>query len=380
VTIPKGKIAASKDDDDDDDDRFENEILGELDLLELGEASSSSSSHHGGSCFNVQHHVSNEGHPVYHPEGREQYYRKRVVRFWDEDEESEASLDAGGLLFADAGLVAADGSLSVVGAFSMVPEEETDKNHTEEQQFDGSISMSGSISMLDVFDEEGSFANKSLSILDEEEEEEGEEDDQNPIDKDAKEEEKQIRGTLLLAIFGVGFIGLVSFGAQKLMGALSRDNNAAEIVGDVVDTTAHATHTVEVGGHIADGVASSASQTTATQQAALNASASSSSLTGSSNNVAAAGVANNPSSATAAQYVPFSIWCLEKKLRFRPRSLTLTLTHSHIFCIPFGLVGRKCCKTWQRVPERMFHLQLPRGLLLLQEQLQEPGRWERRYL
>jgi hypothetical protein len=96
--------------------------------------------------------------------------------FGTRTKESEASLDGGGLVlvFADAGLVVANG-LSAVGGF-MVPEEGIDMN-TEEQ-------LDGSISMLDVFDEEGSLvANKSCSILETGDDEKGEDDDKIPLTK-----------------------------------------------------------------------------------------------------------------------------------------------------------------------------------------------------
>lgn len=318
-------IAASEEEEEDDDEGFEDGNFGKIDFLEWGEASVStapesissspwnrslqdidnilmrppSSSQHRGS-LNIQHGSSE---PFYAPE-EEQYYRKRVVRFWDEDEESEASLDAGGLLFA--GGIATAGGLSAVGF--MVPEG-TDMN--TEEQFDGSISL------LDVFDEEESGDSKSLSMLETGDQEEGEDDDTNSIDNEG-DEEKQVRRTLLLAVFGIGFLSLVTYGAKKVMFMLHGNRNeelgAGDIVaGDAVDTAAaHATDIVDIGGHVAEGVASSASQTAA-QQATFNASAGSS-QTG--NTFAAAGVANNPSAGTAAQYVPFRSGVLKRRNLF----------------------------------------------------------------
>jgi hypothetical protein len=280
--MPRGTFAAS--DDDDDDDGFVDENLCELDYLEWGEASSTApetirssawkliddlnkgsidlpSSPRHRRRLNVQH-GSSEGQPRYGQE-KEQCYRKRVIRFWDEEEESEASIDAEGQLFAD-GLSATDGS-STVGF--MVPKR-TDMN--TEEQFDGSMSL------LDVFGEEGSVARKD--------EEEGDDDDDDSIDEE--EEEEELRKSLLQALFGMGFMGVMGYGAKHVMKMLGGNNTdefgAGDIVGDAVDSNL----------------------------AALNASASSSSA---NTSFAAAGAANTQSAAAAAQYVPFRSGVLKRR-------------------------------------------------------------------
>jgi hypothetical protein len=294
--MPRGTFAAS--DDDDDDDGFLDENLCELDYLEFGEASSTApetiksspwkSIHDIDKVFvdppwgslNVQH-GSSERQPLYVPE-EEQHYRKRVIRFWDEEEDLEASLDAGGLLVAG-GIAAADSSSTVR---FMVPKG-TDMN--TEEEFDRSMSL------LDVFGEERfsrkfEGGSKTLGILQTGDEEEGEEDDdKTSVDEDGEEEE--LRKTLLQAIFGMGFMGVMGYGAKQVMKMLGQNNTdqfgAGDIVGDAVDTA----------------------QQTA-QQTALNASATSSSSANSS--LAAAGVANTQSAAAAAQYVPFRSGVLKR--------------------------------------------------------------------
>jgi hypothetical protein len=109
----------------------------------------------------------------------------------------------------------------------------------------------------------------------------------NSLDEE-EEQEKQIRKTLLMAMFGMGFMGLVGFGTKKLMNILSRDRDqdsgAGDIVGDSIDTATHA--------------ADSGSSSQAAAQGSFNASASASQT---SNTLVVAGVGNSPAAMTAAQ-------------------------------------------------------------------------------
>jgi hypothetical protein len=149
--------------------------------------------------------------------------------------------------------------------------------------------------MRDVFDEGGPRGKNNInnsqnlvasgtSVFDT-----AEDDDRSNNSFDEEEEqEKQIRKALLMTMFGMGFIGLVGFGTEKLMNILSCDKDqdlgAGDIVGDSIDT---ATHTADSG-----------SSSQAAAQGSFNASAS---ALQTSNALVAATVGNNPAAVTVAQ-------------------------------------------------------------------------------
>jgi hypothetical protein len=309
-------------------------------------SSSSQQSHQSQSqhwkSLNIQQGSSGEYEDAEHPPSEQEapYSRKRVVRFWDDDGEAE-SLDACSSVDTAAegrgfGMDAGLSSSSFSSSMMLVPEGTINYMNTSTEE--GAL-FDGSISLMDVFDEEGwsssSYSKDSytaaggagadsksssgmLGILatptpgiycdDEEDEGQDDNDDTNSIDEE-EDQEKQIRRSLLFAVLGMGAIGLVSYGAKKIMSVMSYRNNneeeelvgvAGDAVGDALDTAVYVSTDVAVdaGGHgIAEGVAASSAS-----QAAFNASASSSSSQ--IGFAAAGGAASNPSAATAAQYVP----------------------------------------------------------------------------
>jgi hypothetical protein len=212
--------------------------------------------------------LGNGSEPLY------QRNRRRVVRFLqDEEDPNEESMMMGGL--AAAGGMAAAGILA-------------SKVNDALQESDASMYM------LDVFDEGGAGGNNNGTNSSQNLDASGNsmietDEDDHSLDE-AEEQEKQIRKTLLMTMFGIGFMGLVGFGTKQLMRILCRgkdqDLGAGDIVGDGIDTATHA----------ADGGPSS--QVTA--QASLNASANASSQS-SSKAFAMFGVGNNPAAVTGAQ-------------------------------------------------------------------------------
>jgi hypothetical protein len=235
--------------------------------------------------------------PLYARGGAGGPHIKRVVRFLEDQDGSEPSLDmgmgGGELLLATGGMAATAGLL--------LQEENEDSLHLEEQDLDSSIGM------LDVFGEEASESysqDHDASGTSMMEKGDGDDDSQNSIDEE-EEKEKQIRKTLIMTVFGVGFLGLVGFGSKKLMNMLNRGNNdqdlgAGDIVGDSIDTATHAADVVDIGGHIAQGTVSgsSSSSQAAAAQASFNASANASQ---SGNSFVMGGVGNNPGAMTGAQ-------------------------------------------------------------------------------
>ncbi len=115
-----------------------------------------------------------------------------------------------------------------------------------------------------------------------------------PFDEEEEEEEK-IRKPLFMSIVGIGLMGLVEFGAKKLMNMLSRDKDqdlgAGDVVGDGIDTANSATHAQ---------AASGGSCSQATAQASFDASANASSQS-SSNAFAMFTVGTNPAAMTGTQ-------------------------------------------------------------------------------
>jgi hypothetical protein len=200
--------------------------------------------------------------------------RKRMVRFLEDEPTNEGSTMVGGL--AAAGGIAAAGMLASKASDAL-------------QESDASISM------LDIFDKAGSGGNDNNGIRNVK----ADEDDNNSdISLDEEEEqEKKTRKTLLMTMFGMGFMGLVGFGTKKLMNILSRDKDqdlgAGDVVGDGIDTATHA-----------QGVSRDSSGGSffeaAAEQASLNASANASSQ-GSSSAFAMFTVGNNPAAMTGAQ-------------------------------------------------------------------------------
>jgi hypothetical protein len=244
--------------------------------------------------------LGNSSEPVYEPN------RKRVVRFLeDEEDPNEESMDRGFMMMDE---LAAAGGMAAAGMLAS-------KANDALQESDASICM------LDVFDEgeSGVKSNNNSQHLDDSGTSmfapvEDDDSSNNSLDEE-EEQEKQIRKTLLMTMFGMGFMGLVGFGTKKLMNILSRDKDqdlgAGDIVGDGIDTATHA-QGVSVGSSsqtAAQGsfnASTNASQTgsfsqTAAQgsfNASANASASSSQT---SNAFAAAWVGNNPAAMTGAQ-------------------------------------------------------------------------------
>jgi hypothetical protein len=246
--------------------------------------------------------------PLYAPDGGGEPHRKRVVRFLEDQDNSEPSLDVdmgnmgGGLIMAaSAGGLAAEEML-------VVPPEGNASLQLEASQQD----LDSSIGMLDIF-EEGAYSASSSqdhdasgnSMMEKGNGDSGDDDSQNSIDEE-EEQEKQIRKTLMLTVFGMGLMGLVGFGSKKLMNMLSRggggdndqDLGAGDIVGDGIDTATHAADVVDIGGHIAGEVAGTSSSSQAAAQASFNASANASQ---NSNGFFVAGAGNNPATMTGAQ-------------------------------------------------------------------------------
>jgi hypothetical protein len=195
--------------------------------------------------------------------------RKRVVRFLQDEE----SMDGGSMMVG--GLAAAGG----IAAAGMLAPKASDAL----QESDASISM------LDIFDKEGSGGNDNNGISNVKA---VEDDDSSDFSLEEEEEqEKKIRKTLLMTMFGMGFMGLVGFGTKKLMNILSRnkdqDLGAGDVVGDGIDTATHA-----------QGV-SGGSSSQATAQASFNASANASSQNSKAFAMFTAG--NNPAAMTGAQ-------------------------------------------------------------------------------
>jgi hypothetical protein len=204
--------------------------------------------------------------------------RKRVVRFLeDEEDPNEKSMDGGFMMMGGlaAGGVAAAGILA-------------SKVNDALQESDASMYM------LDVFDEGGAGGNNNnnsqklvasgASIF----ETVDEDDSSNNYIDEEEEQEEQIRKTLLMTMFGMGFMGLVGFGTKKLLNILlSRDKDqdlgTGDIVGDGIETATHA----------ADGGPSS--------QAAVQGSFNASSNASQTSSAAGAGLGNNPAAMTGAQ-------------------------------------------------------------------------------
>jgi hypothetical protein len=212
--------------------------------------------------------LGNGSEPLY------QRNRRRVVRFLqDEEDPNEESMMMGGL--AAAGGMAAAGILA-------------SKVNDALQESDASMYM------LDVFDEGGAGGNNNnnsqklvasgASIF----ETVDEDDSSNNYIDEEEEQEEQIRKTLLMTMFGMGFMGLVGFGTKKLLNILlSRDKDqdlgTGDIVGDGIETATHAP----------DGGPSS--------QAAVQGSFNASSNASQTSSAAGAGVGNNPAAMTGAQ-------------------------------------------------------------------------------
>jgi hypothetical protein len=174
--------------------------------------------------------LGNSSEPVYEPN------RKRVVRFLeDEEDPNEESMDRGFMMMDE---LAAAGGMAAAGMLAS-------KANDALQESDASICM------LDVFDEGESRGNNNNSQhLDTSgtsmfKRVENDDSSNSSLDEE-EEQEKQIRKTLLMTMFGMGFMGLVGFGTKRLMNILSRDKDqdlgAGDIVGDGIDTTTHAAH------------------------------------------------------------------------------------------------------------------------------------------
>jgi hypothetical protein len=174
--------------------------------------------------------LGNSSEPVY------ERNRKRVVRFLeDEEDPNEESMDRGFMMM---GGLAAAGGMAAAGMLAS-------KANDALQESDASICM------LDVFDEGESRGNNNNSQhLDTSgtsmfKRVENDDSSNSSLDEE-EEQEKQIRKTLLMTMFGMGFMGLVGFGTKRLMNILSRDKDqdlgAGDIVGDGIDTTTHAAH------------------------------------------------------------------------------------------------------------------------------------------
>ena len=211
--------------------------------------------------------LDNNSEPVY------ERNRKRVVRFLeDEADPNEESMDGGFMMMG--GLVAV-GGMAAAGMLA---------SKAKDAMQDSDASMC----MLDIFDEGGSGGNNhnngsqnlDASVKDDDS-------SNNSLDEE-EEQEKQIRKTLLMTMFGMGFMGIVGFGTKKLMKILSRDRDqdlgAGHTVGDGMDPATHA--------------ADSGSSSQAAAQGSFNASANASQ---SSNTLAMAGVGNNPAAMTGTQ-------------------------------------------------------------------------------
>jgi hypothetical protein len=201
--------------------------------------------------------------------------RKRVVRFLEDEE----SMDGGSMMVG--GLAAAGG----IAAAGMLASKASDAL----QESDASISM------LDIFDKEGSGGNDNNSISNVKAVEDDASSDFSL--EEEEEQEKKTRKTLLMTMLGMGFMGLVGFGTKKLMNVLSRnkdqDLGAGDVVGDGIDTATNA-----------QGVSRDSSGGSffeaAAEQASLNASANASSQ-GSSSAFAMFTAGNNPAAMTGAQ-------------------------------------------------------------------------------
>jgi hypothetical protein len=214
--------------------------------------------------------------------------RKRVVRFLaDQEDPPEESGDGGFMMMG--GLAAAGG----MAAAGMLASKANDALHQDSD---------ASICMLDIFDEGGSSVNSNIKNSQNQDASVKDYDSSSNSLDEEEEQEKQIRKTMLMTMFGMGFMGLVGFGAKKLMNILSRgkdqDSGAMDIVGDGIDTATQATDTAT---HATDSASlfqtATQGSSDASSKAYFNANASSQS----SKDFAMGAMTNNPAGMTGAQ-------------------------------------------------------------------------------
>ena len=256
--------------------------------------------------------------------------RKRVVRFFDDQEEpSDQSTQIGGLLAGRllAGGILTGGLLAGGVTGNLTVGEESDASLGSLDIFDDEGSPSGNIdpgsSHSDIeagrvasgTAEKNAFGEGSddsfgiMSMFHDEElpsktigpgssdsqittiqEDSNDETDEESVDSEA-EKEKEIRKSLVYAFLGVGIIGLAAFGFKKVMNMINRDQKqdaegSGDMVSDAADTTTH----------LSDVSSTKASEAIA--QASLNTSAQQSDTF-----VVVGAFGNNPAAMTGAQYV-----------------------------------------------------------------------------
>jgi hypothetical protein len=257
--------------------------------------------------------------------------RKRLVRFCDNQEESSShqSIQMGGLLAG--GLLAggmagnhtfgevSDASLATLDIFddegspsrTIAPgfSESTDIVTGAEGTAGNNASGKGSdasFRTLDMFDYDGlasitidAGSSDSKSKISKEESSDDETDEESVDSEDEKE--KQIRRSMLFAMFGVGAMGLAAFGFRKIMNIVNRDRDqdaggAGDMVSDVADSTMLLSDASNKGAAAMVPIPSPSSEATVAQ-ASMNASAQQSSFTF----TATGALGNNAAAMTGAQ-------------------------------------------------------------------------------
>ena len=214
--------------------------------------------------------------------------RKRVVRFLaDQEDPNEEFLDGGFMMIG--GIATAGGGMATAGTLKASKEKDVEQDSI------------ASMCMLDVFHEGGSGGNNynngsQDSVKDDDS-------SNNSLDEE-EEEEEQIRKTLLMTMFGMGFMAIVGFATKKVMKILSRDRDqdlgAGHTVGDGMDPATHAADSGPSSQAETQGSSNaSAKGSSQTSKEFANASAKASSQ--SNKELAMVGMGNNPAGVTGAQ-------------------------------------------------------------------------------
>jgi hypothetical protein len=188
--------------------------------------------------------------------------RKRVVRFFDEQESSDHSIEMGGLL--PGGMAGnhtfGDGSDASLGTLDMFDDEGLPSRTIDAGSSDSNIAagMAGknavgegsslSLQILDIFHDKRSSprnidAGSSHSKITSIKEGSDDESDDESVDSDA-EKEKELRKSIMYAVFGMGAMGLAAFGFKRIMSMMNRDRDhdaggAVDMVRNASDPTAH---------------------------------------------------------------------------------------------------------------------------------------------